>query len=97
MMLWKDLRNDDVAHNIYPHSMFLLHLLLIFPISIACVERLFSRMKLVKTRLRNQLKQTSLDALLRISTEAKDGFTDMEYELFVDELKRCNPNIKLSL
>ena len=44
-------------------------------------------MKLVKTRLRNQLSQVNLENLLFIATEApKTGFTDSEYDFFVDEL-----------
>ena len=32
-----------------------------FPLSVACVERFFSKQKLVKTRLKNQLSQTTLE------------------------------------
>lgn len=39
--LWKDLKNDSVVSEICPSCMYMLHLLLIFPIGIACVERLF--------------------------------------------------------
>ena len=52
--------------------------MLIFPLSTACVERFFSKMKLVKTRLQNQLSQVNL----------KTGFTDSEHDFFVDELKK---------
>ena len=55
-----------------------------FPLSVACVERLFYKMKLIKTRLRNQLGETTLDNLLRISTESPTGYDDDEYEYFVD-------------
>ena len=64
--LWDDLKHDNVVKEIYPNCIYQLHLLLIFPISIACVERLFSQMKLVKMRFRNQLKQTTLNFLLHI-------------------------------
>ena len=48
-------------------------------------------MKLVKTRLRNQLSQVNLENLLFIAPEApKTGFTDREYDFFVDELKKNN-------
>ena len=65
------------------------------PLSVACVERLFSKMKLIKTRLRNQLGQTTLDSLLRISTESPDAFQDDEFEFFANELKRLNPNMRM--
>jgi len=98
LLLWNDCKHDEVAKELYPSCMYLLHLLMIFPLSAACVERLFSKMKLLKTRLRNQLSQTSLESILRISTEAPiDGFSDSDYEHFVNELKKSNPRIKLTL
>ena len=46
-------------------------------------------MKLVQTRLRNQLLQVNLENLLFIATDAaKIGFTDRECDFFVDELKK---------
>ena len=50
--------------------------MLIFPLSTACVEKLFSKMKLVKIHLQNQLSQDNLENLLFIAAEApKTGFT----------------------
>ena len=63
---WEDCIHVTVLEELYPNCLKLLYLLMIFPISAACVERLFSKMKLVKTRLRNQLKQSALESLLRI-------------------------------
>ena len=40
--LWDDLKHDNVVREIYHNCIYVLHLLLIFPISIACVEHLFS-------------------------------------------------------
>ena len=37
-----NLKHDNVVKEIYPNRIYLLHLLLIFPISIACVEHSFS-------------------------------------------------------
>ena len=83
--------NDKACAIIFPNCLKLLRLLLIFPLSTACVERFFSKMKLVKTRLRNQLSQVNLENLLFIATESpKAGFTDSEYDFFVDELKNNN-------
>ena len=47
-VLWKSFLND-LANDIYPNMMYLLYLLNIFPISAVCVERLFSKMKLIET------------------------------------------------
>ena len=94
--LWDDLKRDNVVKEIYPNCIYLLQLFLIFPISIACVERLFSQMRLVKTRLGNQLKQSTLDSLFCITTESPlSGFVDGDFDRFVDELKWLNPNMRL--
>ena len=55
---------------IFPNCLKLLQLMLNFPVSIACAERFLSKMKLVKTLLRNQLSHASLENLLLIATEA---------------------------
>ena len=74
---------------IFPNCLKLLHLVLVFPLSTTCVERFFSKIKLVKTRLRNQLSQVNLENLLFIATEApKTGFTNSEHDFFVDGLKK---------
>ena len=47
----------------------------IFPFSAVCVERLFSKMRLIKTCLRSKLGQVKLDQLLPIGTDLpKEGF-----------------------
>ena len=97
-MLWESVSNDGTTSDLFPSIKFLFYMLLIFPISVACVERLFSKMKLIKTRLRNQLSQVRLDQLLRIATQSpKEGFSDDEYEHFVDKLKMRNPKMKIDL
>lgn len=64
-------------------------------LSISCTERLFSRMKLVKARLWIQLSQVSFESLLQISTASSCDMSDNTYDLFVDELNRLNPRIKI--
>ena len=77
--------------------MLLSELLLLFLLSVACVERVFSKIKLIKRRLCNNLSQVSLDSLICISVEAPDEFSDTEYEFFVDEFKRLNPKMRIDL
>ena len=84
--------------SVFRHCSKLLYVLLTFPLSTAYVEICFSKMKLVKTRLPNQLKQTSLENVLYISTESpKEGFDDIVFEHFVDELKHRNPDMGVEL
>ena len=47
--LYSTCLNDKACATIFPSCFKLLHLMLIFPLSTACVERFFSKMKLVKT------------------------------------------------
>ena len=94
---WDEMSNNEINKHLFLMCMYLLELSIMFPLSVSCVERLFHVMKLVKTRLRNQLGQTTLESLLRISTEAKETFLDEEYEFFVDELKRLNPKLRMDI
>ena len=59
--LWLLLSKNDVHKEIYPNCFKLFKLLMIFPLSAACVERLFSKMKIVKNRLRNSLSNATLE------------------------------------
>ena len=86
--------NDKACAIIFPNGLKLLHLMLIFPLSTACVKRFFSKMNLVKTWLRNQLSQVNLENLFFTAKEApKTGFTHSKYYFFVDELKKNNMRI----
>ena len=48
---------------------------MILPVSTATVERSFSNMKLIKTRLRNRLGDETLDQAMRVSVEGKSKLT----------------------
>ena len=52
-------------------------------------------MKLMKTLLCTQLKQTNLENRLHISTESPKGYNDTFFQDFVDELKQCNLDIQI--
>ena len=67
------------------------------PLDIACVTRLSSEVRLIKTYLRNQLGETTLGSLLQTSTESTIGFDDDEYEYFVHKLKRLNLQMRMKL
>ena len=88
---------DETICSVYPNCYKLFYYLLLFPLSTVCVGRLFCKMKLIKTRLRNNLSQSTLENLLFIATEAPKDFHDDHYEHFVNELKRLNPKIRIKL
>ena len=66
--LLKEIKIDDTVSSVYPNCYKLFYYLLLFPLSTACIERLFCKMKLIKTRLRNNLSQSTLGNLLFIAT-----------------------------
>ena len=60
-----------------------------FSFSAACVERLFLKMKLIKTCLRSKLGQVKLEQFLCIGRELlEEGFDDSIYKYFVDKWKK---------
>ena len=95
--LLKEMNLDETICSVYPNCYKLFYYLLLFPLSTACVERFFSKMKLIKTRLRNNLSQSTLENLSFIATEAPKNFHDDHYEHFVNELKRLNPKMRIKL
>ena len=58
---------DVTLIQIFPNLSQLARICRTLPIHTADVERSFSQLKLVKTRIRNRLKEDTLDALLRIA------------------------------
>ena len=58
--------------NIFSETFELMIILLTLPIGTASVERLFSQMKMIKTRLRNHLTDVTLAQLMRTAIEGPD-------------------------
>ena len=77
--------------------MYLLCLLNTFPISAACVKRLFLKMKLLKTCLRSKLGQVKLDQLLRIKMDPPEEEFDNRIYKYLDELRKQNPKIRIKI
>ena len=75
-----------------------IHFLCIGTSSLSCIQSFFSKMKLVKTSLRTQLKQTNLENQLHISTESpKKAFNYTVFQHYLVELKLCNSNMWMNL
>ena len=54
----------------------------------ASVERSFSQMKMIKTRLRNRIGGKSLSHLMKISIESPEKLSDSDLENVVDVWNR---------
>ena len=68
---------------------FVVHVLNIFPLSTACVERLFFKDEVDKNTPEKPTVPSKAQSTSPISSESpKDGYNDNVYEYFVDEVKK---------
>lgn len=65
----KKLTNHEMLVTMFTNLSTLSNICLSIPVSIASVERSFSQMKMIKTRLRNRIRKSSLNYLILIITE----------------------------
>ena len=84
--MYKKLNEPSYAYQV-PNILILLEISIICPVGNATVERLFSFLKLVKTRMRSLLGDNVLDSLLRIKMECKEKLEDEDLEVLVDMFK----------
>ena len=77
----KDLASNEMMKTMFPN---LSTLSLSIPVATASVERSFSQTKLIKTRLRSRLCDTSLSHLMKIAIGSPDKLTDSDLEDIVD-------------
>jgi len=55
--------------NVFPNLYYVLKLSVTLPVTSCCVERRFSKLKLIKTKLRTSMIQDQLENLIKISCE----------------------------
>ena len=67
-----ELSTDEMLRTIFPNISTLANICLTIPVSTASVERSFSQMKLIKTRIRNRIGQFSLSHLMEIPIETPE-------------------------
>ena len=65
----KGLCSNKTISEIFPNMSAFAQVCHVVPIHTADVERTFSQLKLIKTRIRNRLAESALDCLLRIAIE----------------------------
>jgi len=94
LIIFRSLVDDDTnslqALNIlkttygsFPNLTIALRIMLTIPVTSACAERSFSKLKLIKTYLRNQLGQDKLSELALISIEEEVSST-VDYKHLID-------------
>ena len=89
----EDLVSNDMLATMSPNLHTIARISLSIPVAIASVERSFSQMKLIKTRLRSSLNDTSLSHLMKIAIESPDQLTDGNLDDIVEVWARKNRRI----
>ena len=89
----KELATNEMLKTMFPNLNTLATISLSIPIATASVEKSFYQMKLIKTRLRNRLNETSLSHLIKIAIESPDTLLDSDLEDNVDTWNRKSRRI----
>lgn len=84
------------ASGSFPSLAKIASILMVLPVTTATVERTFSNMKLIKTRLRSRMGESTLDHAMRICIEGPDLLSDETLEAIIDHYKQVKRR-KLSL
>ena len=72
----------------------LLNIMLTLPVGTATVERSFSQMKMIKTRLRNQLSDANLQHLIKVAIEGPE-LKDVDFNEILEIFKLKNRRFSL--
>ena len=89
----KELASNDMIKTLFPNLSKIGAICLSIPVTTASVERSFSQMKLIKTRLRSSLNDKSLSNLMKIAFESPDELTDSHLEEVVNVWNRKSRRI----
>ena len=89
----KELASNDMIKTLFPNLSKIGAICLSIPVITASVQRSFSQMKLIKTRLRSSLNDKSLSNLMKIALESPDELTDSHLEEVVNVWNRKSRRI----
>ena len=89
----KELASNDMIKTLFPNLSKIGAICLSIPVTTASVERSFSQMKLIKTRLRSSLNDKSLSNLMKIALESPDELTGSHLEEVVNVWNRKSRRI----
>jgi hypothetical protein len=90
----REMESTNTYTDIFPEIFKLLNILLTLAVGTATVERSFSQMKLVKTRLRNRVSDINLARLMRIAIEGPE-LTEIDFNEILEVFKEKNRRILL--
>ncbi len=89
-----EMNKSHTYRGIFPETWKLLNITMALPVDTATVERSFSEMKLIKTRLRSRLSDLNLEHLMKISIEGPP-LTDVDLNAIFDIFKQKNRRLLL--
>ena len=89
----KELVTNETLVSMFPNLNTLANISLSIPVSTASVERSFSQMKLLKTRLRNRLSDKNISHLMKIAIESPDQLQDTDLEEIINVWNRKNRKV----
>ena len=78
-----ELTTSDMLRTMFPNISTLANIYLSIPVGTASVERSFSQMKIVKTRIRNWIGQSSLSYLMKIAIEIPEKLSDSDLQMLL--------------
>jgi len=81
---WKEIATSDILQIMCPGLSTLAKICMTIPVGTAAVERSFSQMKLIKTRLRNHLGKKNLLNLMKIAIKPLKSLQDEQLEQIID-------------
>ena len=70
--LFEEMHSSEAYVGIFPETYTLINIMMTLPVGTTTVERSFSQMKMIKTRLRNQLSDENLARSMRIAIEGPE-------------------------
>ena len=92
--LFEEMQSSEAYAGIFPETYCLINIMLTLPVGTATVERSFSQMKMIKTRLRNRLSDLNLTRLMRIAIEGP-RLNLVNFNEILDIFKESNRRINL--
>ena len=87
----QNLLQNELHSSMFPNLFRLAEIAVCLPVTTASVERSFSHMKMIKTKLRNRLNESSLHHLMMIAIEGPDKLRDKDLEEIMEMWKNKVP------
>ena len=92
--VFQGIQKAEAYGGIFPEMFKLINITLTLPVGTATVERSFSQMKMIKTRLHNRLNDTNLKRLMRIAIEGPE-MKLVDFDEVLDVFRENNRRISL--